>query len=130
MLSSRDALDLEGHGGDVGLLSDTDLYIYVVDTPWCEKPSEDTLAQLWRVARSLHVIQYRGGPQREEQSAYFKFIVDHWDSLPDFTIFVHPDADEHQGQEFLALRRALKLIKTQSEFANESIGYYPLSFTA
>eukprot|EP00438_Fugacium_kawagutii_P004448 Skav232371 [mRNA] locus=scaffold1077:33661:37172:+ [translate_table: standard] len=40
---------------------------------------------------------------------------------PDFTIFVHPDADEHQGAQFLALRRALKLIKTQSKFAHEAI---------
>eukprot|EP00928_Gymnodinium_smaydae_P055182 TRINITY_DN38777_c0_g1_i1.p1 TRINITY_DN38777_c0_g1~~TRINITY_DN38777_c0_g1_i1.p1 ORF type:complete len:655 (+),score=80.87 TRINITY_DN38777_c0_g1_i1:57-2021(+) len=122
--------DLAQHpseSGDVGLLNDTELYIYIVDWPWCKAPAEDVLRKVRKVVRNLHLIKYRGGPRREEQSAYFKYIVDHWDSLPDFTIFVHPDADEHQGTSFLALRRALKVIRTQSQFAYDSIGYYPLA---
>ena len=49
---------------------------------------------------------------REEQSAYFNFIIDHWEDLPDFTIFVHPDADEHQGAGFLALTLGLRSSQT------------------
>eukprot|EP00931_Biecheleriopsis_adriatica_P104672 TRINITY_DN79315_c0_g1_i1.p1 TRINITY_DN79315_c0_g1~~TRINITY_DN79315_c0_g1_i1.p1 ORF type:complete len:677 (-),score=126.76 TRINITY_DN79315_c0_g1_i1:7-1998(-) len=113
--------------GDVGLLKDTDLYIYQVDWPWCKPPSEAVLSKVRGAVRELHVVHYRGGPRREEQTAYFKFILDHWDNLPDFTIFVHPDANEHQGSAFLALRRALKLINTQSQFAYDSIGYHPLA---
>lgn len=31
---------------------------------------------------SLEVIKYSAGPRREEQTAYFKYIVDHWENLP------------------------------------------------
>ena len=105
--------------GDTGLLTDTDFYIYQVDWPWCQPLKEEVLVKVRRAVRNLHVINYSAGPRREEQTAYFKYIADHWERLPDFTIFVHPDADEHQGAQFLALRRALKLIKTQSQFAYE-----------
>ncbi|CAJ1438838.1 unnamed protein product [Effrenium voratum] len=110
-----------------GLLAETDLYIYQVDWPWCKPLQEGILRKLRRVVRRLHVVPYAGGPRREEQTAYFKYISDHWDNLPDFTIFVHPDADEHQGAAFLALRRALSLINTQSQFAYDALGYYPLA---
>lgn len=108
-----------GDVGDTGLLTDTDFYIYQVDWPWCQPLKEEVLVKVRRAVRKLHVINYSAGPRREEQTAYFKYIADHWERLPDFTIFVHPDADEHQGAQFLALRRALKLIKTQSQFAYE-----------
>lgn len=71
--------------------------------------------------------RYQGGPDREEQSAYFKFLADHYDDLPDFTIFVHPDAPEHQGEQFGLLTSALQLIHTESELAHESLQYFPLS---
>ena len=110
----------DGDTGDTGLLTDTDFYIYQVDWPWCAPLQDEVLAKVRRAVRKLHVISYSAGPRREEQTAYFKYIADHWENLPDFTIFVHPDADEHQGSQFLALRRALKLIKTQSKFAQEA----------
>eukprot|EP00435_Cladocopium_sp_Y103_P007265 s2175_g2.t1 len=113
--------------GDTGLLTDTDFYIYQVDWPWCAPLKDEVLAKVRRSVRKLHVISYSAGPRREEQTAYFKYIADHWENLPDFTIFVHPDADEHQGSQFLALRRALKLLKTQSKFAQEALAYYPLA---
>ena len=112
---------------DSGLLKEADLYIYQVDWPWCQPLAEDVLDRLRACVRQLHVVAYRGGPRREEQTAYFKYILDHWDDLPDFTIFVHPDADEHQGQAFLALSRAMKLINTQSQFAYDALSYYPLA---
>lgn len=112
---------------DAGLLSDTELFIYLVDAPWCRALDPVLVAQLERVARRVHLVPYTGGPGREEQTAYFKFLADHYDSLPDFTIFVHPDAPEHQGEEFPALKRALRLIRTGSELAYETIGYYPLA---
>ncbi|KAF4691454.1 hypothetical protein FOZ60_015452 [Perkinsus olseni] len=40
---------------------------------------------------------------------------------------MHPDSDEHQGDDFIALSRALKLIHRGSEFALETLGVYPLS---
>jgi len=113
--------------GDTGLLLDTDLYIYLVDAPWCKDLDPELVAQLETATRKVHLVKYTGGPQREEQTAYFKFLVDHYDNLPDFTIFVHPDAPEHQGVDFPALRRALKAIRTQSVFAHDAIGYYPLA---
>ncbi|CAE7584282.1 unnamed protein product [Symbiodinium sp. CCMP2456] len=114
-------------GVESGLLKNAELFIYQVDWPWCQPLAEEVLDRLRVCVKELHVVTYRGGPRREEQTAYFKFILDHWDSLPDFTIFVHPDADEHQGQRFLALTRALKLINTQSQFASDALGYYPLA---
>jgi len=114
-------------GEDVGLLDQTDLFIYLVDAPWCTRPSELIVEQLRRAVRRVFLVPYTGGPEREEQTAYFKFITDHYDNLPDFTIFVHPDAPEHQGADFPALRRALKLIRTQSAFAQSAMGYYPLA---
>lgn len=113
--------------GDTGLLLDTDLYIYLVDAPHCKDLNPELVAQLEKVTRRVHQVPYTGGPSREEQTAYFKFIVDHYDNLPDFTIFVHPDAPEHQGVEFPALRRALKAVRTQSAFAQGAIGYYALA---
>ena len=110
-----------------GLLKNAELFIYQVDWPWCQPLAGEVLDQLRGSVKELHVVTYRGGPRREEQTAYFKYILDHWDNLPDFTIFVHPDADEHQGQRFLALTRALKLINTQSQFASDALGYYPLA---
>lgn len=86
----------------VGLLRRTDLYIYIVDAPKCTGLNETFVEKLRGAVRSVHLERYRGGPAREEQSAYFKFLVDHYDDLPDFTIFVHPDAPEHQGEEFEA----------------------------
>ena len=110
-----------------GLLRNTDLHIFQVDWPWCEPLPQDVLDRLRVSVRELRVVTYRGGPRREEQTAYFKYILDNWDNLPDFTIFVHPDADEHQGQKFLALTRVLKLINTQSQFAYDALEYYPLA---
>ncbi|CAK8986558.1 KH domain-containing protein [Durusdinium trenchii] len=117
----------ENVGGDTGLLTQTDLYIYQVDWPWCQPLREEVLMKLRKAVRSLQLLNYSGGPKREEQTAYFKYITENWENLPDFTIFVHPDADEHQGPAFLALQRALKLIHTQSQFAYESLAYYPLA---
>lgn len=112
---------------DAGLLKNTDLYIYLVDKPWCSSLDEALVEQLRTATRRVHIIPYTGGPEREEQTAYFKFIDDHYEDLPDFTIFVHPDAPEHQGSHFLALARALRLLRTNSELAWRSFGYYPLA---
>mmetsp|Transcript_19954 Transcript_19954/g.46426 ORF Transcript_19954/g.46426 Transcript_19954/m.46426 type:complete len:666 (-) Transcript_19954:36-2033(-) len=110
-----------------GLLQDTDLFMYLVNSSHCRPPASDLVEALQRSMRSVQLIPYTGGPSREEQSAYFKYIVDHYDSLPDFTIFVHPDSPEHQGQRFEAMSRALTLIKTGSELAEKSLGYYPIA---
>ena len=110
----------EDLGGETGLLTDTDFYIYQVDWPWCVPLREEVLSKVRKAVRHLQVIKYSAGPRREEQTAYFKYIADNWEQLPDYTIFVHPDANEHQGALFLALRRALRLIKTQSRFAEEA----------
>lgn len=119
--------DTASGAGETGLLQHTDLFIYLVDNPWCTRPSETVVQQLESAFRKVHLIPYVGGPEREEQTAYFKFLADHYDNLPDFTIFVHPDAPEHQGANFPALRRALRLIHTGSAFARSAIGYYPLA---
>eukprot|EP00929_Paragymnodinium_shiwhaense_P057748 TRINITY_DN28908_c0_g1_i1.p1 TRINITY_DN28908_c0_g1~~TRINITY_DN28908_c0_g1_i1.p1 ORF type:complete len:566 (+),score=86.76 TRINITY_DN28908_c0_g1_i1:113-1810(+) len=110
-----------------GLLLGTDLYIYLLDMKKCTPPPEAWKASLRPAVRNLYFVSYTGGPGREEQSSYFKYIVDHYDHMPDFTIFVHPDAPEHQGAEFKLLRRVLQLLATQSQYAYDSIGYLPLA---
>lgn len=43
----------EADGDDTGLLSDTDLYIYQVDWPWCAPLKEEVLAKVRRAVRKL-----------------------------------------------------------------------------
>jgi len=114
-------------GAEMGLLLQTDLYIYLVDAPKCKWLGSEIVEKLKKAVRSVQLVPYKGGPTREEQTAYFKFLADNYETLPDFTIFVHPDAPEHQGAEFVALRRALKLIHTGSALAHHALQYYPLA---
>lgn len=121
------ARSAEFGGEEMGLLRHTDLYIYLVEAPKCRWLGDAVVEELKGAVRSVNLVPYKGGPEREEQTAYFKFLSDHYEDLPDFTIFVHPDAPEHQGSAFLALRRALKLMQTHSRLAHEALRYYPLA---
>ncbi|CAD7971924.1 unnamed protein product [Amoebophrya sp. A120] len=111
---------------DPDLLRIVDVHIYIVDLPKCNG-QRSHFAHIERVVKSLTVERYQGAPDREEQSSYFRYIVDHYDDMADFVIFVHPDAPEHQGKEMRALVEALRLLKTKSALAYNSIEYYPLA---
>eukprot|EP00405_Crypthecodinium_cohnii_P029844 CAMPEP_0206504596 /NCGR_PEP_ID=MMETSP0324_2-20121206/55590_1 /ASSEMBLY_ACC=CAM_ASM_000836 /TAXON_ID=2866 /ORGANISM="Crypthecodinium cohnii, Strain Seligo" /LENGTH=244 /DNA_ID=CAMNT_0053993817 /DNA_START=205 /DNA_END=937 /DNA_ORIENTATION=+ len=113
--------------GDYGLLTETDLYIYLVNATKCEWLPDSVIEEIRPAVKSLHLIPYTGGPTREEQSAYFKFMSDHYDDLHDFIIFVHPDSPEHQGVRFNALKKALTVVRSGSQLAVDSLKYYPLS---
>ncbi|KAF4740220.1 hypothetical protein FOZ62_000243, partial [Perkinsus olseni] len=106
------------------------IHVYLVQQPHCDQHAVTTILRLLAGLdfRSVHVEKYfTGGPNREEQSAYFHHIAKYYHSLGDWLLFMHPDSDEHQGDDFIALSRALKLIHRGSEFALETLGVYPLS---
>ncbi|CAD7952466.1 unnamed protein product [Amoebophrya sp. A25] len=111
---------------DPDLLKQVHVYIYLVDLPKCNARREN-FRQVEAVVGQLTIKRYTGAPEREEQSSYFRHIVDNYDTLDDFIIFVHPDAPEHQGKEMRALTEGLRLLKTNSELAYRSIVYYPLA---
>ena len=75
----------------------------------------------------MRITNYDSNSQLEEFSAYFTHIYDNYDMLPDFVVFVHPDAQEHQGSNFFGLNSAMGLISNHSKMAQEVLGYYPLS---
>lgn len=73
-------------------------------------------------------MRYKGGPGREEQSGYLKYIIDNYNELENrFVLFTHPDAHEHQGDRFDALRRVLRIARTHSALAPEMLRFVPLS---
>lgn len=102
------------------------LVLYLVEQPHCDT-SHEQFEYLKSTIGGAQLVHYNGSDKREEQSAYFKYLADNFDNLPDFVIFVHPDAPEHQGDEFAAFRRALKLLQTRSVLAYRSLQYFPLA---
>ena len=100
---------------DPDLLKQVHVWIYIVDLPKCTATRED-LKEIEAVVGNLTIERYTGAPEREEQSSYFRHIVDNYDDLADFIIFTHPDAPEHLGAEMKPLLAALNLLKTNTEY--------------
>ena len=109
---------------------DINLHAYVIkDAAKCDVKFED-FARFDRF-RSVTVSQFEHGQHSvsgayEECSAFFHFIVENYDQLPDFVIFSHADAPEHQGTHLFALNLAMAVISKGRRLA-DVLGYYPLS---
>ena len=102
-----------------------DFHAFIVDDPKCDVKFED-FARFKRF-RSIRISDYDSNSQLEEFSAYFTYILDNYDMLPDFVVFIHPDAQEHQGSNFFGINSVMGLISNHSKLAQEVLGYYPLS---